>query len=114
MVNKKNLEWLDKYLDNLNNILLWVFITSMVLIALIYIFNVDRFNFEVKDPSRMIGEDFYLNETSLPVISQADWQQKKSWYNTKALLAFVLIIAWMAVHPKFYKNIKELVNREKS
>lgn len=112
MGNKKNLRWFERYILKLNDVLLWMFIVSMVVIALIYIFNIEKFNYEIIDNRNIIegadGNIYFLNQTSLPAISIIDWEIKKDYYNTKALLAFICILGWMAVHPKFKKNLYDL------
>ena len=109
MGNKKNLGWFERYLMKLNDVLLWVFISSMVMIALIYIFNVEQLNFEVVDPvNDIVGSDYYLNKTSLAVISQEDLELQQDFYYEKFWIALICILGWMAVHPKFLKNFRGL------
>lgn len=102
----------NKFFLYLNDILLWAFIISMVALALLYIFNPNQLRWEVLDESKVIGEfqgmTLYQNQTSLPIITQEEMQAKKDFYDSRAFLAAICILGWMAVHPRFKKNFMRL------
>lgn len=109
-VNKERIKlYIKLYLAALNDILLWVFIISMVSIAVVYMFNIDKLNFEIQDPANIIkvydGDNFYLNSSSVTVITQEEWDDLSSFYRAKFWLALFLLIGWCFVHPRLYKNI---------
>lgn len=108
MVKKKNLEWFKQYITNLNTILLWAFIISMVSLAIVFMFTFNKLNYEVENPGNVIESSLghlYINETSLPVITQETYEEKKSFYKSKAWIALLCILGWLGFNKNFHAGL---------
>lgn len=115
----KKLEYIDKFLGKYAQIQLWVFVTSMVIVAILYMANPEAYTYEIvsadNESLQLFAENLNISIEGEPIKSismerissvKADELQKK--YNHLAWLTFICIIGSFLSQREKRDRMKEL------
>lgn len=104
-------ENIEKFLKLYSNILLWGFIISMVVVAIVYLTNPSAQTYEVQSPTEQAQSWMQVNGSSFQKISYGEFVQIRNKNNLLAGIAFVCIIGIVLSNSDKRRRLKEMYKK---
>jgi hypothetical protein len=101
-----NKEKIDRFLQLYNKFLLWAFVISMSVVALVYMLNIDAFTYEVNYYDNM------MQETGYQLLEVNEYNVMKQRFNRLAIIGVICIVGMIAFNPDVWAKIKRINNKE--